>query len=517
VRALTGRPSIGRGPARTLAVALSFGALAACWVLSPAAADAVTGGSSITIEQAPWQAEIEMSDVGAGKETRYCGASILENNEVLTAAHCLYDSYNNGYVPAAHINVLAGTSELEPPEAEAQTAAVSQVRIDPYFSPQSELPWNDDLALLTLETPLVPGAKVKTISPAPAEGQPGEGAGVNFNGFGEEGEDTPIGALHSIGLSLLYPRVCANGQNGAANALFLCASSTSGAACRGDIGSGLTTQGSSPELVGVLSDIAGGCKAGTLGAYGNVTAPELRDFIEQIPGEPPLAPQGGGALIRAVIKVGHPLTCEPGSWSNSPTFTYTFADSTSGAVLQKGSSSVYTLQSSDVGRKILCEIHATNAGGTGIGRTPGLGPIEAVPSPPSAPVPQPAPVAIVEPGKLSLAVKSVVSLTRSEGLRLKLICTGRTPCEGRLTVTTTRIVEIKGSKRRRTLTIGTATVKLAPGTTTLTIRLNGAGRAALGAAHGRLGARLMLLGLQGTQPGKGQVELLHLRRARGRA
>jgi hypothetical protein len=499
--------------------ALSFCALAVCWVLLPSDADAVTGGSSVNIEQAPWQAEIEVSGIGKGeKEVEYCGASILEDSEVLTAAHCLYDFYNEKPVPPSHIKVLAGTSNFESPGPEAQTSTVSGVRLHPYFSPESELPWNDDVALVTLETPLVLGAKVKAIPLAPAEGQPGEGARVNLSGFGEEGEGSVTGELNSITLSLLYPRVCANGSKGAANALYLCASSTSGAACYADGGSGLTAPGPSPELVGVLSDVAGRCEAGTLGAYANVTAGELRDFIENDSSSPPRAPQGGGAIIRAIIKVGYPLTCEPGTWSNSPTFTYTFADSASGAVLQQGPSSVYVLQSGDAGRKILCEIHATNAGGTGIGRTPGLGPIEAVPSPPApTPTPPPAPVVMVEPGKLALAVKGMVSVSKSGGFTVKLTCAGKASCQGKLTVTTSEIVKVKGSRRHRTVTIGTAAVKIAPGSTTLTIKLNGAGRAALNADHGHLGARLVLLGLQGTQPAKAQMELVHLRKARGRA
>ena len=94
-QAVLNRLPIGRGSTRVLVAVLSFCALAVCWVLLPADADAVTGGSSINIEQAPWQAEIEVTGIGAGeKEVEYCGASILEDNEVLTAAHCLYDFYN---------------------------------------------------------------------------------------------------------------------------------------------------------------------------------------------------------------------------------------------------------------------------------------------------------------------------------------------------------------------------------------------------------------------------------------
>lgn len=66
----------------------------------------------------------------------------------------------------------------------------------------------------------------------------------------------------------------------------------------------------------------------------------------------------------------------PGSWTNNPTFTYVFKNSADLGVLQAWSSPTYQLTSANIGQSILCEVQASNAGGTGIGRTPGLGPIE---------------------------------------------------------------------------------------------------------------------------------------------
>ena len=70
------------------------------------------------------------------------------------------------------------------------------------------------------------------------------------------------------------------------------------------------------------------------------------------------------------------LSCEPGGWSNSPTFTYVFIDSNDGEVLQQGPSPTYTLTKADIGRSILCEVLAANAGGTGVGRTLALGVVQ---------------------------------------------------------------------------------------------------------------------------------------------
>jgi hypothetical protein len=123
----------------------------------------------------------------------------------------------------------------------------------------------------------------------------------------------------------------------------------------------------------------------------NVAAPEIRDFIEGSE-DPPLAPRGRGVVIRGVTTVGHALTCEPGSWSNGPTFAYSFVNSANGQVLQMGASATYALTEADVGRPISCEVTASNAGGTGLARTEPLpavtrAPVIPQPSPPPPPVP----------------------------------------------------------------------------------------------------------------------------------
>ncbi|HEY2602572.1 MAG TPA: hypothetical protein VGI67_13525, partial [Thermoleophilaceae bacterium] len=56
--------------------------------------------------------------------------------------------------------------------------------------------------------------------------------------------------------------------------------------------------------------------------------------------------------------------CQPGSWSDSSNLSYQFLDA-DGDVL--GSGQTYTIQASDVGSSILCEVKASNAGGYGFG------------------------------------------------------------------------------------------------------------------------------------------------------
>jgi hypothetical protein len=85
-------------------------------------------------------------------------------------------------------------------------------------------------------------------------------------------------------------------------------------------------------------------------------------------------------VIRGVPTAGQALTCEAGSWSGSPSYRYAFIDSADSQVLQQGGSATYTLSEADVGRTILCEVQATNAGGTGSDRTQALVAVKAAPA-----------------------------------------------------------------------------------------------------------------------------------------
>ncbi len=476
---------------------------------SPRAHAAIVGGSTISVERAPWQAEIEVKMGPAGERTQLCGASIISAREVLTAAFCVYDQSTREKVPATAVTVLTGTSDYKTPSTQL---AVSKVHVHPYYVYGGEPPEQDDVAVLTLASPLTFSTTVGAITLAAPASQPGEGTHVDLTGFGAEQPRTePDGALHSIAMSLLFPKTCPG--VGAANALFLCGSTPSGALCGGDAGSGLTVPGPPVELVGVVSDETltaegGECVAGSLGVFANLTAPEVGDFVESDEGPmPPRAPQGEHAEIAGVLLVGRQLSCSPGAWTNDPTFTYIFADNTSGTVLQSGASSVYTTTPGDVGRSIRCEVHATNAGGTGVGRTSGLNPIEK--APPTPPPPQPA--AAVELSKLTLAANSIrVSLTGVAAV--KLICRGQSPCRGRVAITVKRTVGHGRARRLRNLSIGTASFTIPSGSTaTVRVKLSAAGRGALRAArHRRLSARLELLGVQ-SEPIKAQavaVELL---------
>jgi hypothetical protein len=348
---------------------------------------AIVGGSPVSIEQAPWQVALR-AEVPDGKEyvlEELCGGAILNETHVLTAGHCMFDS-TGARVPAEDFVVVAGSSDLADEEPTEEDVLVRGIRVHPYYSykPTStrSLPDEDDVAVVELSKPLSFTPAVQSIALASEGSLTQEDTTVSLTGFGEQSV-TPEelnGGLYSIGMTLAFSTSC----GGEADALFLCASTPAGSLCSGDSGGGLIIPGSTPSLIGVTDTVqvisGEPCRDGALGGFANIAAPEIQDFIDGDE-SPPKAPRGGaGIKLTSLLSppvAGESLTCSAGEWSGEPTFIYSFISSASGQVLQSSSSPVYQLTTADDGLTILCQVEATNAGGTGVQRTNTSQPVSA--------------------------------------------------------------------------------------------------------------------------------------------
>ncbi len=99
--------------------------------------------------------------------------------------------------------------------------------------------------------------------------------------------------------------------------------------------------------------------------------------------------------------------------------------------------------------------------------------------------------AVTPTGSVSLD-GSTITVASSGEAAVKLACTGTATCAGKLTLTGKNTT--KKGKKAKTETIGTATFSIPTGkTATIELDLNAAGRALLGADHGRLSASLTIL------------------------
>jgi hypothetical protein len=105
-------------------------------------------------------------------------------------------------------------------------------------------------------------------------------------------------------------------------------------------------------------------------------------------------------------------------------------------------------------------------------------------------------------GNVKSSVRTTTrKLTVSRGDAIvKLACTGAARCKGKLTLTAVKVVNVKGRKRKETVTVGTAAFTIAAGRSeTIKIKLSAYGRAQVKSTHGHLKASLSIRGIE-TEP-----------------
>lgn len=354
---------------------------------------AIVSGVKASISEIPWQVAIFAEYESGGKEvSSLCGGTLIDLSHVMTAAHCAYDPATGKALPAASFVVVAGASAITAEEISngttVQARFVSAARIHPDFDYSAGAGAADDVAVFNLALPVTETSEVKPAMLPSSDVSPEVGADLLLSGYGEENPATQElnGNLYVIGTAVEPSREC----GGEGEAVFICTSNTGGSACGGDSGGPVERDlGGVRTVVGVLDDVqivdGERCHVGAINVSANLTAPEIRDFVQGNE-DPPLAPRGGEATLTGEPVVGQVITCVPSGWSNGPTFTYTFVNSSDERVLQSGPSATFSIREPDLGFKIVCRLEASTEGGTATASTSPLAAVEPAPfiAPPSA-------------------------------------------------------------------------------------------------------------------------------------
>ena len=328
----------------------------------------IIGGQEAAISQFPWQVIVLSEFEGGEAPIGLCGGSILDSTHVLTAAHCVDAEGTTTKHPPGDFAVVAGDSSFTAKSPTTQVVGVASVRTHPYYKVPPEV--KDDVAVLTLITPLElsQANDAQAIGLVPTGATPAAGTSLSLSGYGkEEGAEgaEPNGKLYSTTLTAIGSDACREVVGGN-SAVLLCATGVASSACEGDSGGPLTA-GSPAVEVGIVDFGLKGCPIGRANVFTNVAAPEVRAFIEGSETPPVAARPTSPPAIRAVGSAPvdySPLTCEPGGWSGSPSFTYTFqTENASPQVLQSGPSNVYAPPPSLIGVPLVCIVQASNPGG----------------------------------------------------------------------------------------------------------------------------------------------------------
>jgi secreted trypsin-like serine protease len=114
----------------------------------------IVDGSTASIAEFPFQVALYDPRLGSPAKGFFCGGVILGATRIATAAHCLVGERGQRSAPN-EIEVLAGSSTLEPTDAASVRDPVVAVVIDPAYNPASS---DYDLGVLRLARPLWTGA-----------------------------------------------------------------------------------------------------------------------------------------------------------------------------------------------------------------------------------------------------------------------------------------------------------------------------------------------------------------------
>ncbi len=408
---------------------LALAALVLVFALAPVARAGVSpkivNGADASATDFPFQALLYKaggrtvsSDPNDGAD-RICGGVIWDDTHIITAAHCVYDVFraNQASSPGDY-DVLVGAGNLDPMDPSAEVRSVSALSFDPRYDPNTNV---HDVAVLTLSSALTESstvAPIGSILDASTFDTLAADTPLTVSGWGDMTAEPPDGSgtptfsnkLQSVNVPLVDDDTCVSEYAAQSvtvdKTLLFCAGDATPPnpipdSCQGDSGGPVVydTDPSSTTtyaLVGLV-DSGIGCAQHTFpGIYTRIAEDDVKDFF--IPTLPPPAPvETGTASISGGSNPGQTLTCNAGGWTptdaDAPTFSYQFLRQGSSTPLANGST--YTIQPSDLGSRILCEVKAQNAGGYGFADSPSV----LVPIPPVVPPPPPSP----PPAKDSIA------------------------------------------------------------------------------------------------------------------
>lgn len=338
-----------RRPAR--ATAWFASSLSGALTLQPDA----SGPVDPTASTAPWSVRINVTFDSA---LFTCSGSIIDATHVLTAAHCTTDE-NGAVFPTSDYTITAGTASMNGSQPTSQQSGVSAASVFPGYLTGDH---GDDLAVLTLSSPLAVSQQVASIPTVGQGAEPAAGSAGVFYGWGQSSPGVIDGNEHYLPFTFESPLACASGLPSV-----LCAQSTAGDSCPGDSGAGLTVGGT--LLVGVLDfaqlpSSATQCTSGHYIGYTDLASPEIAAWLAGA-SQVQLAPRTAySAILAGDGNAGGIATCAAPAWSDGSNTGFVFFDAQSLAVLQSGPQSTFLIPAGLTGRQLSCAAQATSAGGT---------------------------------------------------------------------------------------------------------------------------------------------------------
>ena len=157
----------------------------------------IVNGTATTIDRIPFQVSILFF------QSHSCGASILDANTIVTAAHCFDDYFDGFYSDLSPWSGRVGSTQWR------QGGQLVQFRSIVKHADYNPRTYNNDIAILKTTASIVFGGNVQPVTPAPASRQLITGEKLQISGWGRLYQGGPIPeVLQVINLPTLSRTQC---------------------------------------------------------------------------------------------------------------------------------------------------------------------------------------------------------------------------------------------------------------------------------------------------------------------
>lgn len=207
----------------------------------------VVGGELARLGEHPWIVSVALAGYPAGA-AHFCGGSLIDENWVLTAAHCVED------MAAGSIRLHAGSNDLQ---TGGQLRNVTRIVIHEDWDDRTN---ENDIALLQVTSPFDFEADhisainyLETVTDYETQAADGELLSVIGWGHTREGATQTERFLRKVTVPVIKAETCNSNYGGTVLDGMFCAGIGGKDSCQGDSGGPISTLTDDPQQVGIVS------------------------------------------------------------------------------------------------------------------------------------------------------------------------------------------------------------------------------------------------------------------------